>query len=137
MRCFEHRSTEAIGICRGCGKAVCEECFTDTGVGLACRPECAATVRTERALLLKSSQVFRGGHVFTTVMGSLFAVPSGVFALGHVLAGDFAAALPWLPFTALGVLFVAWGRHNRMRQGELDSSRTPRLPEPATHDDRT
>lgn len=134
MRCYEHRSAEAIGVCHGCGKGVCVECCIDTGQGLVCGSACDAQVRSDRALVRKSKQAFRGGHVFTTVMGSLFAVPSGLFALMHIAAGDLASALPWLPFTALGVLFVAWGRHNRVRQGELESPAPQPLPDATPRD---
>ena len=29
MKCFNHRESEAVGACQGCGKALCHECCGD------------------------------------------------------------------------------------------------------------
>lgn len=44
MRCYEHMDTDAVGVCRGCGRALCRDCTRDTGFGLTCSEAC-----TERA----------------------------------------------------------------------------------------
>ncbi|HCU25594.1 MAG TPA: hypothetical protein DF383_11315 [Deltaproteobacteria bacterium] len=38
MHCFHHQDHEAIGICKACGKGLCQECTVDLGHGLACKP---------------------------------------------------------------------------------------------------
>jgi len=42
MKCFNHNTDDAIGICKICAKALCMSCTTDTGYGLACSEACAA-----------------------------------------------------------------------------------------------
>jgi hypothetical protein len=60
-------------------------------------------------------------------MGAIFAVPSGFFAIMNLLAGDAFGALPWLPFTALGILFMAWGRTFGRKQRSLAGAETSQV----------
>ena len=40
MNCFNHRDKPAIGLCKSCGKALCEDCLTEVPNGLACKGSC-------------------------------------------------------------------------------------------------
>jgi hypothetical protein len=44
MRCFYHEK-EAVGICKSCGKGVCQDCAIDFKKGLACRGHCEESVQ--------------------------------------------------------------------------------------------
>jgi hypothetical protein len=46
MRCFYHEDKQAVGICKSCGKGVCQECAVDFSKGLACRGHCEESVRS-------------------------------------------------------------------------------------------
>jgi|HubBroStandDraft_1064217.scaffolds.fasta_scaffold425520_1 hypothetical protein len=46
MRCFYHEDKQAVGICKSCGKGVCQECAVDFTKGLACRGHCEESVRS-------------------------------------------------------------------------------------------
>ncbi len=41
MRCFRHKESQAIAVCRNCGKAACPDCCDDTGHGVVCSPSCS------------------------------------------------------------------------------------------------
>ena len=46
MKCFRHHDRDAVGVCAGCGKAVCAEtCAQDGEHGLHCSPLCADRLR--------------------------------------------------------------------------------------------
>jgi hypothetical protein len=44
MRCFYHEN-EAVGICKSCGKGICQDCAIDFKKGLACRGHCEESVQ--------------------------------------------------------------------------------------------
>ncbi|MEI9865181.1 MAG: hypothetical protein WDN00_11660 [Limisphaerales bacterium] len=46
MRCFYHQEKESVGICKSCGKGVCQECAVDLKRGLACRGHCEDNVQS-------------------------------------------------------------------------------------------
>lgn len=89
MKCFYHHDRDALGICKACGKGLCDDCLEDFGKGLACRDRCeddvrrlialidhnlrvapasASTMRTNRAMFLAVGVfVFFAGAFFTAV----------------------------------------------------------------------
>ena len=40
MECFTHTGSQAIGVCKTCGKAVCRSCAKDAGVFITCSDTC-------------------------------------------------------------------------------------------------
>ena len=51
MNCFNHRNIPAIGLCKSCGKGLCEDCAAELATGIACKAAC------ENAVDLHSSEV--------------------------------------------------------------------------------
>jgi hypothetical protein len=41
MRCFTHQDSQAIAVCKTCGKAVCGSCAISIPFAIACSPECS------------------------------------------------------------------------------------------------
>ncbi len=39
MECYNHRKTEAVGVCSQCGKGVCSKCSVEIGGKLYCKPD--------------------------------------------------------------------------------------------------
>ena len=39
MECYNHRKTEAVGVCSQCGKGVCSKCAVEIGGKLYCKPD--------------------------------------------------------------------------------------------------
>jgi len=54
MNCFNHREKPALGVCRSCGKGLCEECLQEVTNGLACKGKCEERV----ALINKSIDAY-------------------------------------------------------------------------------
>lgn len=79
MRCFYHRDTEAVGICKSCGRALCPDCVADIGKGIACSGRCEEDARAVIALVERnirlSPQMARArstAAVFNLFVGSVF-----------------------------------------------------------------
>ena len=85
MNCYIHRATTALGICRACGKAVCEACARDTGAGLACSDPCAKEIEasqkvveiTRRAYGVGTGRRLPAAAIFFAFMGAVLVVNAG------------------------------------------------------------
>ena len=85
MHCFYHQSIPAIGICKHCGKGICNECTADLGHGLACKGKHEQEVEDVKAMISRATQVQSTNKtykymspIFFLVIGSIF-VGSGFF----------------------------------------------------------
>ena len=77
MRCFVHRDKDAVGICRACGKGLCEDCAADLGHGLACKASCVERVELLNALNRRSATIYSSQKRYKYVM-PLFFVAFGL-----------------------------------------------------------
>ena len=109
MNCFNHQSKAAIGICRWCGKGICEECFTETAGGLACSAICekrlaviSQTITTSDDLIRTANRQVRSTGVYGIVTGILFVG----FGIWSYTSGE-----TFLPvfFGAIGLVLFALG----------------------------
>jgi hypothetical protein len=44
MKCFTHRNSDAVAVCRSCGRAVCPDCVSEVGLACACKNRCESDV---------------------------------------------------------------------------------------------
>ena len=102
-----------------CGKGVCEACCIDTSVGLSCSDACSGVVRLQRSIVVRGGREMGGRPYVLAAMGGVLAIPSTLFVLLNLLAGDIGAAIGWLPLSLMGVLFIGWARHNWARPRAL------------------
>jgi NAD(P)-dependent dehydrogenase (short-subunit alcohol dehydrogenase family) len=95
MKCYEHLSEEAVGVCLSCGRGLCRACAADAHGGLACRGRCeervglllkaqdesfkvlAQTMATSERLLGLARKGFGGVAMFVLIIGV------GFVAFGH------------------------------------------------------
>lgn len=78
MRCFNHQ-TDAIGICKHCQRALCAECCTDLGDGLACKGVHEEEVKHLNSLIQNSKRAYASlpkassfGPIFNIFIGLIF-----------------------------------------------------------------
>jgi hypothetical protein len=81
VKCYNHHEKEAVAICKNCHKALCDDCLSDVGNGIACRNSCEDRVLALNALqrkgenaLKRSSKSFYGLAAFLFLMGIIFLV---------------------------------------------------------------
>jgi hypothetical protein len=79
MKCFVHLSTDAIGICKSCGKGLCAGCAVDLTKGLACAGRCEkevaaliAQIAMGRESFKRTNSLARGLGVVGLILGILF-----------------------------------------------------------------
>lgn len=110
MKCFNHSSSDAVGVCKSCGRALCRECVTEVGLSLSCKDRCETVVGTMNDLVERGSTAYqktsasylRSG-ILVSLLGLIFFV-LGVFGL---LGGDRG---PWAVLIAvMGLLFLGMG----------------------------
>lgn len=116
MNCARHPDKTAIGICCGCGRAVCPGCSQPgESAKLACSPDCENTVSQHdaaiAALLSKTNRGMKTTGVYTIVLG----VGALVLGLYHAVF-DPHPILIGMGFTIgaifciAGVLFIKVGK---------------------------
>jgi len=90
MRCYNHKTAEAIGICCECHKGLCEKCGKEEKSHLLCSQECAQKW-SEKEQMNDCAKRIYGIGVYQKRKG----IP-----------------LTALFFLLLGILFAGWGIYN-------------------------
>ena len=54
MKCFYHRDTDAVGLCRHCARALCPACAAEREAGLACIGRCEGEVDRVASLIRRN-----------------------------------------------------------------------------------
>ena len=79
MKCFNHPLTEAVAICKACGKGVCPECGLESENGIACQQSCAKTLSDKNEMYAKQAAHLKNikrmnflGSFFSIGVGGLF-----------------------------------------------------------------
>ena len=107
MKCFNHPESEAIAICKACGKAVCKECGLESENGIACQQNCINTL-SEKKNLYSLQAAHLKNLKRMNLLGSFFSVCMGVLFIyfssqGFGLVYDFVFLLG-IGFTVYGVV---------------------------------
>jgi len=95
MNCFNHRTSPAIGICKSCGKGVCQGCAVDTGNGLACRDSCESRVRLLTRMVDNNAKVMKTANAQSR--------SAGIYGL---ITGSVFLAMGWYAYTANQMMLV-------------------------------
>ena len=110
MKCFNHSTVEAVGVCRSCGRSLCHDCITEVGLSCSCKNRCESVVaamndlveRGRTAYQKQSTLQFRNG-IFIVLLGIIFIA----LAVYRLSVGDTSE---WSYFfLAAGVLFAGLG----------------------------
>ena len=87
MNCYEHRDRVAIGVCKSCGKGLCEECVEEVQNGLACKDKCVEEVimqnkdmKHNRQLMIVQKSMSKVA-IWILVSGGLVVFITGIIAL--------------------------------------------------------
>lgn len=102
MHCFNHPDTSAVGVCKHCGKAICRECITDLGFGLACKNLHEKDVEDVHLLVVRNVALQKKGDKGFTKYACvfLFGAPGLLFLLQGIFEGNDKFLI------ALGVVFI-------------------------------
>lgn len=92
MKCYYHRDIDAVAVCTGCGKGLCQRCAVDVGGIVHCR-ECSTTSAARRAARGGPTNPLAIVSVALAVLGGLGCVCGGV---GGILFGVPASITGWI-----------------------------------------
>ncbi|MEZ5405790.1 MAG: hypothetical protein R3F23_06320 [Verrucomicrobiia bacterium] len=108
MKCYTHRQSEAVAICKWCGRALCSDCVVEVELLCACKSRCESKVAMANNLLQKNQQVFqRAGAayfrstIFYFLIGSFFLLNGSFNASGNQRLDTF--------IMGLGAIFLSYG----------------------------
>ena len=117
MKCFNHRETDAIAICKYCQKGLCSNCIVDTPYGITCHGRCESEITdlyamiqqnkkdrvTNLNLISTTSRTYAQTAMWSLLIGFLFLITS-LFLQGitSILVGLFGVAY------LLGAAFNYW-----------------------------
>jgi len=90
MKCFNHTTADAIGICKHCSKGLCIECAVDLGYGITHRGNCETETRSLHIMVQRSTNAYQvTGKSFSqnAIWLSLLGLFSLVLAISLVRVG--------------------------------------------------
>ena len=70
MQCFEHKGTDAVGICKSCNKAICMECTISFPKGIACSAECEQDAKEIIEMNERGKRIYGIGQYKTNKLAS-------------------------------------------------------------------
>lgn len=112
MKCFNHVDADAVGICKGCNKALCKECLIDVDNNISCKETCPTSIKEFNQLVKsvktmqdKTSKVYQHNALGLTFVGLVF-VFIGICSVYYInlISGAF--------IMSLGTLFLLWAFFN-------------------------
>ena len=119
MKCFQHTTADALGICRTCGKGICGTCARDLGFGIVCSDHCAALATAQHQMSERAAQIYRIGGAkqripTATMFMGLFGILFTGFGIWDLHNGNAA----WIPLI-MGVGFLVFSGITYLRARKL------------------
>jgi hypothetical protein len=120
MLCFTHRDTQALGVCKTCGKAVCSACLRQVEGGIVCSEACENEHRLMREMNHRAFKIYGIGTKQRGLPNTVIAplLMGTGFALGAALLGvtdehNMPIVLFFLLMSSLMWLgaFLAWRKY--------------------------
>ena|SRR6516164_829436 len=110
MKCFNHSTVEAVGVCRSCGRALCRDCITEVGLSCSCKGRCESVVATMNDLVQRGKTAYQKTSVLQLRTGIFIMLLGVVFIALAVFRFSSGDASEWTYFfLAAGVLFSGMG----------------------------
>jgi hypothetical protein len=104
MHCYYHPVTDAVAICRSCGRGVCTACAAEVGKATACRGRCEADVAAITRMLTRNAAAFEhAAETFHRVAMLTALIAAIFFAFGYVMR---ARGVAWMFYMATGIMLL-------------------------------
>ncbi|PWT98936.1 MAG: hypothetical protein C5B53_06095 [Candidatus Melainabacteria bacterium] len=106
MKCFRHRESDALGICKNCSKGLCSECAIDLKDGIACKDTCREKVERINAMI--SSAATKGRHLVLALVYCTMGIAFVFVGWGNSSQGPVAYvfSIPGAIFFAAGLYYL-------------------------------
>ena len=116
MKCINHPMTDAIGICIGCGKPICEMCKVETGGEIYCK-KCISEKVSTQAKKQKSPIL---AAILSFIIGGMGQVYNGQAGKGLLIFFTTWLIIPWI----YGII-DAYKTADRINTGEISVPQKP------------
>ena len=109
MKCFEHPDTDAVGMCKHCGKGICKICAKETEYGISCEGECTIQLFQEGERIELNKQMATNianksnDDKYQYTIYALMCAVVGVLIMGFGVRDDFKVGI------SLGVVMLVVG----------------------------
>ena len=104
MKCYQHRTHDAVGVCKSCGKAVCAACAVDLGFAITCPGKCQNIAATYHQLNANAQAIY------SAQKRSKFIAPAFVALFGVlILMFEIRDGLSFNFMSVFGSMFVLFG----------------------------
>ena len=110
MRCYKHPDRDAIAVCVGCGREICEDCATKIGGKFYCK-ECAETLFERPPQYVSRIQSEKKRSATITVAAILFFIIGIIDVVGSLLTiagGGLVSSIPILGFFSGVLIFLGF-----------------------------
>jgi len=110
MKCYRHPDRDAIAVCVGCGRGVCEDCAVKVGNRFYCK-ECAEKMLERPPQYASRIQSERERSATITVAAILFFIIGIIDVIGSLLiiaGGGLISSIPIFGFFSGAVLFLGF-----------------------------
>ena len=78
MKCYQHKTEEAIGICKSCGKGICPVCCIDLNFAIVCSKTC------EDAAIISHKITANAVTVYATQKKNRYLLPAYFMVIGII-----------------------------------------------------
>jgi hypothetical protein len=79
MKCFNHPNTDAVGVCKSCGRGLCRDCIAAVGLSCSCKGECEAVVAAQNDLVERGRTAYQKSSAMQMRSGILVMLLGGLF----------------------------------------------------------
>lgn len=122
MKCFYHRETDAVALCKSCSRALCPDCAADVPPGSACRNRCEQDVAAVNLMIERNKSVYQKARIAhkrnaiaTLILGLIFIV-MGVLPI--ILIDDWYG----LFMVIFGFAFFLWAYFSYKNGEQIESA---------------
>ena len=85
MKCYNHRESDAVAICKSCQRALCMDCSVDVTNGIACKDKCEEEVIAINVLYARGKSAYNKASKTYIGMAIIF----GLMAIIMIAIGVF------------------------------------------------
>jgi hypothetical protein len=116
MRCFQHPTRDAVGVCSNCGRGLCADCATVVLGKLSCHGACQGEITRQEQLVQNSERATNQRSVVYETSGTMyhqsFAI-IGFFGLAFAVLGTVLLlkdqSIVGATFLGIGAIFMIRG----------------------------
>lgn len=121
MKCYNHHTTDAIAICKSCGKGLCQDCAAELPNGIACKNKCEDRVNLLNSMVDNNAKIIAASNrnikatgYFSIIFGGLFAILGTTFFLSNNIFG--------MIFVTIGLVFMLYGILRLVKKSQFPST---------------